>query len=88
MKNNVQCNVLLLNITFIVFSFFLSLAIPDSAEKIKVVWYILRNELPDQNFLLLKFLMEFLSEVWLSFDPSCLCLSVFHNCKVSIGFDG
>lgn len=40
-----------------------STSIPDSAEKIKVVWYILRNELPDENFLLLKFLMEFLSEV-------------------------
>ncbi|XP_029197373.2 rho GTPase-activating protein 8-like [Acropora millepora] len=40
-----------------------STSIPDSAEKIKVVWYILRNELPDENFLLLKFVMEFLSEV-------------------------
>lgn len=40
-----------------------STSIPDPAEKLKVVWYILRNELPDENFLLLKFLMEFLSEV-------------------------
>lgn len=40
-----------------------STSIPDPTEKLKVVWYILRNELPDENFLLLKFLMEFLSEV-------------------------
>ena len=70
------------------FLLFLCLAIPDPAEKLKVVWYILHNELPNENFLVLKFLMEFLSEVQLSFHHSCLFFSLFHDCKVSIGFDG
>lgn len=32
-------------------------------NKLKVVWCILNNELPEENFVLLKFLMEFLDEV-------------------------
>ena len=39
------------------------LEIPNGTEKLKVVWCILHNELPEENFILLKFLMEFLNEV-------------------------
>lgn len=40
-----------------------STKIPDATEKLKVVWCILHNELPEENFVVLKFLMEFLNEV-------------------------
>lgn len=40
-----------------------STAIPDVTAKLKVVWHILHNDLPIENFVLLKFLMEFLNEV-------------------------
>lgn len=40
-----------------------STSIPDATGKLKVVWYILHSELPQENFILLKFLMEFLNEV-------------------------
>lgn len=40
-----------------------STLIPDEMNKLKVVWCILNNELPEENFVLLKFLMEFLDEV-------------------------
>lgn len=43
------------------------LEIPDGTEKLKVVWCILHNELPEENFILLKFLMEFLNEVWIRY---------------------
>ena len=32
-----------------------------------MVWCILHNELPEENFVVLKFLMEFLNEVWSGF---------------------
>jgi len=41
----------------------LCLVIPDETEKLKEMWHILHNELPEENFVLLKFLMEFLYEV-------------------------
>ncbi|XP_078359356.1 rho GTPase-activating protein 8-like [Oculina patagonica] len=40
-----------------------STLIPDETEKLKEMWHILHNELPEENFLLIKFLMEFLNEV-------------------------
>lgn len=40
-----------------------STSIADETEKLKVVWCILHNELPEENFVVLKFLMEFLNEV-------------------------
>ncbi|KAJ7379055.1 Rho GTPase-activating protein 1 [Desmophyllum pertusum] len=40
-----------------------STSIPDETEKLKEMWHILHNELPEENFVLLKFLMEFLNEV-------------------------
>ena len=42
---------------------YLCLVIPDETERLKEMWHILRNELPEENFALLKFLMEFLYEV-------------------------
>lgn len=41
----------------------LCLVIPDETEKLKEMWHILHNELPKENFVLLKFLVEFLYEV-------------------------
>jgi len=41
----------------------LCLVIPDETEKLKEMWHILHNELPEENFVVLKFLMEFLYEV-------------------------
>ena len=38
-------------------------AIPDETEKLKEIWRILHYGLPEENFALLKYLMEFLSEV-------------------------
>lgn len=40
-----------------------STMIPDETEKLKQMWCILHHELPEENYVLLKFLMQFLNEV-------------------------